>query len=158
MSFEQTYNRLVDFIKVDPYQEYRLSIGTDSQVSKKTVFVTAIHLHRIGKGAIGFINEIIVPRRIESLREKIFKETSLTLEVASMFTPERLEYLCGLLVGTNNCGDICFEFHIDVGTSGATRSLIKEMVTMAKGTLFVPKIKPESYAASCYANKYTKIF
>ncbi|NLJ41543.1 MAG: hypothetical protein GX352_08045, partial [Clostridiales bacterium] len=51
---------------------------------------------------------------------------------------------------------IHFEFHLDVGTKGPTRELIGEMVAMAKGTGFEPKIKPESYAASCYANRYTK--
>jgi predicted RNase H-related nuclease YkuK (DUF458 family) len=50
-----------------------------------------------------------------------------------------------------------FEFHIDVGTIGPTRELINEMVAMANSTGFEPKIKPESYAASCYANRYTKI-
>ncbi len=53
-------------------------------------------------------------------------------------------------------GDIHFEFHLDIGTSGPTRELISEMVAIAKSTGFEPIIKPESYAASCYANRYTK--
>ena len=52
-------------------------------------------------------------------------------------------------------GDIHFEFHLDIGTSGPTRELIGEMVSIARGTGFEPKIKPESYAATCYAT-YTK--
>ena len=53
-------------------------------------------------------------------------------------------------------GDIHFEFHIDVGTVGPTRELINEMVAMANGT-DLNQNKAESYAASCYANRYTKI-
>jgi len=30
------------------------------------------------------------------------------------------------------------------------------MVGMVKGLNFVPKIKPESYCASCFADRYTK--
>jgi len=59
----------------------------------------------------------------------------------------------------NSCGQsrgITFEFHIDVGTKGQTKSLINEMVGMVKGLNFVPKIKPESYCASTFADKYTK--
>ena len=157
LTIDQVYSQLLEFIRQAPHYEYRLSIGTDSQVDKYTVFVTAIHLHRVGRGAIGFITKQILPRPINSLREKIYYETSKTLEVASWFTSERLDKLVDCILSTRDTlGDIHFEFHLDVGNRGATRELIGEMVAMAKSTAFEPKIKPDRYAASSYANRFTK--
>lgn len=158
LTLEQVYGLLIDFLKQAPHNEYKLSIGTDSQViGNETVFVTAIHLHKIGRGATGFVTSQIFPRAIRSLREKIFYETSKTLEIASWFTDDRMDKMVECILTTmGRPGDIHFEFHLDVGTAGPTRELINEMVAMAKGTGFEPKIKPESYAASSYANKYTK--
>jgi hypothetical protein len=157
LTFDQVYEHILNFIKQAPYCEYRLSVGSDSQVGRNTVFVTAIHLHRIGRGAIGFITKHVVPRPMKSLREKIYYETARTLEVAALFTPDKIEKIVQCLIRpSGRSGDIHFEFHLDVGINGATRDLINEMVAMAKGTAFEPKIKPESYAASCYANRYTK--
>jgi len=157
MTFEQVYEIILDFIGQSPYSEYRLSIGTDSQVTKHTLFVTAIHLHRIGKGAIGFITRHVIGRPIYSLREKIYYETSKTMEVAALFDPDVLDGMLDILINpSSSYGDIFFEFHLDIGTKGATRDLINEMVAMASATPFEPKIKPDSYAASSYANRYTK--
>jgi predicted RNase H-related nuclease YkuK (DUF458 family) len=157
LTFEQVYKQIIKFISQAPYHEYRLSIGSDSQVGRHTVFVTAIHIHRIGRGAIGFITKQVLPRPIHSLREKIYYETSRTIEIASLFTPQKIEgILDSFLNYQGSHGDICFEFHLDVGTAGATKDLIAEMVAMASSTMFEPKIKPESYTASCYADRYTK--
>jgi len=158
LPIDQVYEILLNLIRQAPHSEYRLSIGTDSQVGRKeTVFVTAIHLHRVGRGAIGFFTTEILPRPILSLREKIYYETSKTLELASWFTEEKMDLMMECILTTmGKPGDIHFEFHLDIGTSGPTRELISEMVAMAKSTGFEPKIKPESYAASCYANRYTK--
>ncbi|HZJ56744.1 MAG TPA: ribonuclease H-like YkuK family protein [Clostridia bacterium] len=158
LTLDQVYEMLVQFLRQAPHNEYRLSIGTDSQVgAHETVFVTAIHLHKVGRGATGFFTTQFFPRPIKSLREKIYYETSKTLELAAWFTDEKMDKLVDCILTTmGRPGDIHFEFHLDVGTVGPTRELISEMVAMANGTGFEPKIKPESYAASCYANRYTK--
>ncbi len=158
LTLDQVYELLISFLRRAPHNEYRLSIGTDSQVgSRETVFVTAIHLHKVGRGATGFFTTQTVPRPIRSLREKIYYETSKTLEIASWFTDEKMDKLVECILTTmGRPGDIHFEFHLDVGTAGPTRELINEMVAMASSTGFEPKIKPESYAASCYANRFTK--
>jgi len=48
------------------------------------------------------------------------------------------------------------EIHLDVGRSGETRELIREVVGMVAGSGFDAKIKPESYGASSVADKHTK--
>lgn len=157
IKFEQVLQQIIDFIKEAPYYEYRLSIGTDSQVSKHTIFVTAIHLHRVGRGAIGFLTSYSIPRPMNSLREKIYYETGRTLEVVELFTNENINRIIDCVLDSpGKHGDIHFEFHLDVGKKGPTRELINEMVAIAGGTIFEPKIKPESYAASSYADRYTK--
>jgi len=75
MNFNDVYQGILDFIKADVNCSYRISIGTDSQIGKCSVFVTCIHVHRIGKGAIGFLHKSIMQRPIKNLREKIYLET-----------------------------------------------------------------------------------
>ena len=71
LTLDQVYEMLVSFLKQAPHNEYRLSIGTDSQVgTNETVFVTAIHLHKIGKGATGFFTTQVIPRPLFSLRKR----------------------------------------------------------------------------------------
>jgi predicted RNase H-related nuclease YkuK (DUF458 family) len=45
--------------------------------------------------------------------------------------------------------------HADIGEAGATRDMIREVIGLIVGNGFEPKIKPESFAASCVADRYT---
>ncbi|KKR03433.1 MAG: hypothetical protein UT31_C0021G0001, partial [Parcubacteria group bacterium GW2011_GWF2_39_13b] len=47
------------------------------------------------------------------------------------------------------------EIHVDIGQTGPTRDMIKEIVGMVNGFGFSARTKPESYAASKVADKYT---
>ena len=156
LNFNQVISAIIGFIKEAPDYHYKLSIGSDSQSRlNKSVMVSAIHVHRIGRGAIGFITYQKYNRKFNSLREKIFSETTQTLEIACMFTPEVMKALITPFLKTNS-GEINFEFHLDIGKKGATRDLINEMVAIAKSTPFKPTIKPDSYTASTYADRHTK--
>lgn len=156
MTFGEVYEEIIRFIKDDLNCSYRISIGTDSQVGSVTVFVTCIHVHRIGKGAIGFLHKSEIPRAVKSLREKIYLETCASLQLAYLFDDERINRIYKIIGANKKTRGIAFEFHIDVGTNGQTKGLINEMVGMAKGLNFIPKIKPDSYCASCFADRYTK--
>ena len=150
-SFSGVFEEIVAFVRSDINSSYRISIGTDSQVGSKTVFVTCIHVHRLGKGAIGFLHKSELPRPIKNLREKIYMETCTTLQLAYLFDEEKIKSI-NQAVGKK----VTFEFHIDVGTKGETKTLINEMVGMVQGLNFIPRIKPDSYCASSFADKYTK--
>ena len=152
LSFKDVFNEIINYIKDDKNSSYKISIGTDSQVSSKTFFVTCIHVHRVGKGAIGFLHKSQLARPIKNLREKIYMETCITLQLAYLFDEERISKIYRIL-GKKG---ITFEFHIDIGKKGETKVLINEMVGMVKGLNFVPKIKPDSFCASCFADRYTK--
>lgn len=157
VAFNGVFEEIVRFIKADTNSSYRISIGSDSQVGKTTLIVTCIHVYRIGKGAIGFLHKIQLDRPIKNLRGKIYMETCVSLQVAYMFDPRKIDFIHEALGknGKNGKG-VAFEFHIDIGTKGETKTLINEMVGMVKGLNFTPKIKPDSYCASCFADRYTK--
>jgi uncharacterized protein len=158
MSFETVIERLKDFIATDPKHHYVLSIGTDSHVHKnETRFITAIHLHRVGKGAWGCLRSHTVPRAIQSVREKISYETMLSQEVAYLFVFERLEELVELLVPYERDGaELTFQIHLDIGRNGMTKEFIHEMTSRITAMGIEPIIKPEAYTAFSYANRYTK--
>lgn len=157
-SFDDVFRDIINFIWQDRDASYRISVGTDSQVCNKTVFVTCIHVHRVGKGAIGFLHRSEIPRRVKSLREKIYIETCLSLKVAYMFDDSKMKTIDDILTQSHKGKrkHVTFEFHIDIGEKGETKVLIGEMVGMVKGINFTPKIKPDSYCASSYADRYTK--
>lgn len=156
MTFTQVYEEILTFIKNDKDSSYRISVGTDSQVRSSSVFVSCVHVHRVGKGAIGFLHKCEIARPIRNLREKIYLETCASLQLAYMFDEEKIKHIKRTVDDEGKPRGVTFEFHIDVGTKGQTKSLITEMVGMAKGLNFIPKIKPDSYCASSFADRYTK--
>jgi predicted RNase H-related nuclease YkuK (DUF458 family) len=44
------FKQLVGYMKSDPGQHYHLIIGTDSLLSDDTTFVTAVIVHKVGRG------------------------------------------------------------------------------------------------------------
>jgi predicted RNase H-related nuclease YkuK (DUF458 family) len=158
MSFQTVIERIKGFILKDPRSEYVLSIGSDSHVhQKETKFITAIHLHRVGKGAWGCLKVHSEKRPIISVREKISMETALSQEIAYYFITKYLSDLTDLLIPYAEEGaDLLFEIHLDIGRKGMTKELIQEMTGRIEAMGVEAKIKPDSYAAFSYANRYTK--
>ncbi len=158
MTFEDVVNYIIAFVKKNPTGIFTLAIGTDSQVkSDCTLFISAIMIYRYGKGAWGCMRKFRTPRRITNLREKISIETLLTQQIAYMFKPDILDRIIEIILPYLDKGaEFHHEVHIDIGKVGASRKLINEMTSYFAGMEFETKIKPYSYVASSYANKYTK--
>lgn len=156
MNFTDVVENIERFIKASPDNRYRLAVGTDSQVrGRYTCFATGIHIHRIGQGAWCCVDKIIEGKRYTSLKEKISKETLLTYEIVFMLNEQLIDMLCDFTERYKNF-DCKLEAHIDVGTKGETRKLIREMVGYFEGMGIDAKIKPDSFVASSYANRYSK--
>lgn len=156
MSFSDVIASIRYFIKANPDSEYRLAVGTDSQVKGRyTCFATGIHIHRVGQGAWCCVTKIIENKRYMNLIEKISKETSITYEMAYMLNEQLIDPLCDFAIKYKNF-DCKLEAHIDVGTKGETRKLIREMVGYFEGMGINAKIKPDSFVASSYANRHSK--
>ncbi|WP_163537015.1 ribonuclease H-like YkuK family protein [Gracilibacillus sp. YIM 98692] len=160
MSFEQVFERIVHFMKQTPNGDFSLMIGTDSQVHKRhTLFITGIVIQNKGKGAWACIREVNVPRKMTNLHERISFETTLSEEIFSMFTQDRKEQLYDIVLPHIYRGaSFSIEGHIDIGAGqrNKTRIFVQEMVSRIKSMGAEPKIKPDSFVASAYANRYTK--
>ncbi len=145
LSLDEVFAEILEYIFRFPEDNYRLIIGTDSQLRETTCFVTALIVHRQGKGGRYFYTRKY-DQHARSLRQRIFYEASLSLSVASLFTEKLAEF----------GSEFNMEIHLDVGNNGATKTLVKEVVGMVNGSGYLCRIKPESYGASSVADRYTK--
>ncbi len=146
MSLDEILEDIFYFIKERKEEKFKLIIGTDSHAKNEICFVTAIIIHHIGKGARYYYHKK-KEKKITSLRQKIFYETALSLEVAGKV----VDYF-----DNTDLEKLNVEIHLDLGNNGETRSLIKEIVGMVVGSGFNAKIKPDSCGASTVADKHTK--
>ncbi|MBP2241927.1 putative RNase H-related nuclease YkuK (DUF458 family) [Cytobacillus eiseniae] len=160
LTFEQVFNRILKFMNRDPRGNYRLMVGTDSQVHcDRTIFITGVVIQNAGKGAWACIRKKVIPRKMLHLHERISYETSLTEEVVSLFTVERKNEMINLVLPFIYQGaTFTMEGHLDIGSGkrNRTREFVNEMVTRMESIGVEPKIKPEAFVASSYANRYTK--
>lgn len=148
LTAEQVVQNIIDFMKDDRLSEYRITIGTDSQanVEQKADFVTAIVVHRIGKGAKYYWTRSAETQKFHTLRDRITNEVMISLDSATKFSES--------LAAFTDAPKFDFEIHIDVGQNGATKTMIQELVGMIRAHNFEPKTKPESYAASNVADRH----
>ncbi len=160
MSFEDVFHHIVDFMREDPKGNYRLIVGTDSQVHKTTtVFITGIVILNESHGVWACIRKVIIPRKMLHLHERISLELSYTEEIVSMFTEEKKKYLIDLILPFIYEGSsFTMEGHIDIGSGkrNKTREFVQEMVARIESIGVEPKIKPNAFVASHYANRYTR--
>src|SRR3989344_227747 len=152
MDQEEAIRQIVSFMKEDHDALYNLAIGTDSHSSedngpRSVDFVTAVVIHRKGFGGRYFWQKKRGDK-IATLRDRIYKETTLSVDFAQSFIPE-------LKMALTNGEKYDLEIHIDVGQKGQTREMIKEVVGIVVGSGFTAKTKPYSYGASIVADKHT---
>lgn len=146
-----------DYINRNPDSDYEITIGTDSQNFNKTKIVTVIAVHKIGGGGIFFYDVLYLPL-IKELRVKLNKETQMSIDLANSFVTE-LEAEFDRTGWYYDDFNISFQLHCDIGHNGKTKVLIPEITGWVKAAVpeeFQPIIKPESFAASSIANKYSK--
>lgn len=146
LSFRQMFANLVGYVSEDPDQQYHLIIGTDSLLSDRTCFVTAVIIHRVGHGGRYFYRKMY-NRKMESLRQRILFETALSLETAGMLSGE---------LSRNGHSELPVEIHLDVGPNGDTKRIIREVVGMVTGSGYMAVMKPDAYGASKVADKHSK--
>lgn len=162
LSFDEVFHRILRFIAQDPKAHYHFAIGTDSQVHRDcTKFITGVIIRRLGKGAWACYRQVIVPRELTSLREKLSMETSLSQEIACYFSPAEVHQMEELLLPYVYQGAVLETFiDIDAGTEpfrNKTSLYVQEMIARVEAMgMYAARVKPDSYCASAYANRYTK--
>ncbi len=139
------------FVDEDPSSFYSLIIGTDSQTKaingvSEITFVSAVVIYRKKKGARYFWKKEKEVKKVV-LREKIYTETLMSLRLAEDLVPLVRKQVSPVKYD--------LEIHIDVGSLGQTRTMIREVVGMVTGNGYVAKTKPESWGASSVADKHT---
>lgn len=160
MSFNQVLERIMKFMSLSPCGNFRLMVGTDSQVHKtKTLFITGIVIQNEGKGVWACIKRVSIPRKMKQLHERISYELSLTEEIVALFDKERKDMLINIVLPYLYQGaTFTMEGHIDIGAGNRnkTSAFVKEMVARIESMGVEPKIKPDAFVASSYANRYTR--
>lgn len=145
LSFQQLVEDILAYLKEDSERHYSIIVGSDSYTGNSVDYVTAIVVHRQGSGGRYYWQRLHKPKE-PTMRHRIYQETSLSIETAQ----ELIKRL-----GTLSLAKYNIEIHIDVGQGGSTRDMINEVVGMVKGNGFSAKTKPEAYAASTVADRYT---
>ena len=151
MNILKVVSEIGDFVDEEPGSFYSLIIGTDSQTRKingkaEIDFVTAVVIYRKGRGGRYFWRKekhFMKP----ILRDKIYTETLMSLDVAQKIVPEVRKVI--------SPSKYDLEIHIDVGPLGPTRDMIREVVGMVTGNGFTAKTKPNAWGASSVADKHT---
>ncbi|WP_257347219.1 ribonuclease H-like YkuK family protein [Pseudalkalibacillus decolorationis] len=160
LTFENVIEHIQTFMKNEPMGNYRLMIGTDSHVyPSETKFITGIVVQRMGRGAWACFRKINYPEPIRNLHQKISIETALTEQVAYLFDESKKTALINIVLPHVYKGaSFTMEGHLDIGKEkrNKTREFVAEMVARIEAHGIEAKIKPDSIAASSYANRYTK--
>ncbi|KKU86269.1 MAG: hypothetical protein UY16_C0059G0004 [Candidatus Gottesmanbacteria bacterium GW2011_GWA2_47_9] len=147
LELPQIRERILEFLAAEPERKYRLVVGTDSQPHNGSGvdFVTAIVVHRVGMGGIYFWKRV-VNKKVYVLRQRMYEEATMSLEMAETVVA---------LLHKDGVTKYDVEIHVDIGKFGDTRVMITEIVGMIRGSGYTVKTKPESYAASKVADRYT---
>lgn len=143
----QVREKILEFLARDPERKYELVVGTDSQPHNGSGvdFVTAIVIHRLGTGGIYFWKRT-VNKKHYVLRDRMYEEATMSLAMAETVLT---------LLHRDGITKYDVEIHVDIGKFGDTHEMINEIVGMVRGSGYRVKIKPESYAASKVADRYT---
>lgn len=147
LTIDKVREKILHFMDDDLNSRYQLVIGTDSQPKNGAGidFVTAIVIHRLGRGGIYFWKRIVEKKDLQ-LRNRIYHEATMSLATAQEFLS---------VCKQDGISQFDIEIHVDIGNNGETREMISEVVGMVRGSGFAVKTKPDSYGASKVADRHT---
>ena len=153
LKIEEVIDEISNYISEKPEKLYDIVVGCDSSSGEEPHFPLALVVLRKGEGGRFFLKKIRYHnRRFYNWKERILEEVMLSCETA-LFLKENFENKIKNLMPPAN-----YEFryiHADVGENGQTRDMIREVTGLIRGNGFEPKIKPESFAASNVADRYS---
>lgn len=146
LDYSGVIEKIGNYIKEDTNYRYKVIVGTDSEKRNGlTEFVTAIVVHRIGKGGLYFWNRKKVAN-VVVLSDRISRETQFSIELAWKLRDT---------FRSNGLSAYEPEVHLDIGGDGPTREMIRWVTGMVLGSGFAFKIKPDSYGATKVADRHT---
>ena len=154
ITFDMVADRIINYINQEPNKDYVLAIGTDSQTCSETKIVLSITVHRLNNGGIFFLHSTYHKAfKYNQLQQKLYEETQASLDAADILNQKLLER--GLDIQSED-SNIHLSIHMDIGKHGPTSKYIKELEGWVQAIGYDYEIKPNSYAASSIADKYSK--
>lgn len=149
LTLDGVIKELSSYMAEKPDKFYDVIVGCDSSSEEEPHFPVAIVVLRKNEGGRFFLKRVKYPasakKRFYNWKERVLEEVLLSCQLALTLKEKmipsqnyQLRYI-----------------HADVGENGQTKDMIKEVVGLIRGNGFEPKIKPESYAASIVADRYT---
>ena len=144
---EIDYKNLIETIEALTLDGYDVFIGTDSQVIKEHLsIVTCVCLYKPGTGLsrIFYVKNKLPAVKFPTLRSRMLFEAYKSLEAALEVDPHAAERLT---------------VHLDIGHDpkrSKTAGLKKELQILIKSQGFGCEIKPNSWASSAIADRFTK--
>ena len=153
IKLNEVVKELMDYILEKPDKFYDIIIGCDSSSDLEPHFPIAIVILRMGEGGRFFLKKVKYPqKKFYNFHQRVLEEVLLSCKLAlSLKGKLRKE---AEKISSFPDYRFCY-IHADIGEVGQTRDMIKEVTGLIRGNGFEPKIKPEAYAASVVADRYS---
>ncbi|MDP3093456.1 MAG: ribonuclease H-like YkuK family protein [bacterium] len=153
LSFGQVIGEIIRYIQEIPDRFYDVIVGCDSSSSDSPEFPLVVVVLRKGEGGRFFLKRIHYQnKKFYNWKTRILEEVLLSCDLALDLREELEKEI-------KNIGEpLSYEFryiHADIGEAGQTREMIREVAGIIRGNGFEPKLKPEAFAASNVADRYT---
>ncbi len=156
LNFRKVTEEIFNYMKRKPTKFYDIVVGCDSDSGDKISFPVAVVILRVGMGGRFFLKRIkysgAEKKKFSNFQQRILQEVLLSCEIALTLKKSLQKRV------KDSSSDLNYQFryiHADVGERGKTRDMIKEVVGLIKSNGFEAKIKPEAYAASVVADRFT---
>lgn len=153
LKFEEMIEEIFSFMKKDPDKEYEIVVGCDSSSGNDPYFPIAVVILRKKAGGRFFLKKVKYhKKKFFNLHQRILEEVFLSCQLALILKDQiqlRLQ---------KEKPEINYQFkyiHADVGENGLTKDMIKEVIGLIRGNGFEAKIKPEAFAASVVADRFS---
>ena len=153
LSLEAVLDELVLYMKEKPHARYEIIVGCDSSATEDPTFPVAIVVLRKGEGGRFFLRRIhYTTKKFYNLHDRILQEVLLSCELALWL---RENFAARIDKEEVKISHALQYIHADVGENGPTRDMLKEVVGLIRGNGFLPMVKPESFAASSVADRFS---
>jgi len=153
LKLNEVVREILNYLKKEPQAKYEVIVGADSSSKEEPCFPVAVVVLRKKQGGRFFLKKVkYANRKFFSWRQRILEEVFLSIQLAT-FLREQFEEIEKQSKKKLNC-QIRY-IHADIGNNGPTKEMIREVIGLIRGNGFEPKIKPESYAATIVADRYS---
>jgi len=152
LSLEEVLEEMVAYMKEKSHRSYEIIVGCDSSATEEPTFPVVIVVLRKQEGGRFFLRRVHYDSRpFPSRRQRILEEVLLSCQLALWL---RDNFAARAAKETDSLRYNFQYIHADVGENGLTRDMIKEVTGLIRGNGFIPKIKPEAFAASTVADRF----